>query len=111
MKRTILTLSLMVGLSGLTASTHAQSIVVWSTTNFVNDPVGPYGTHTDFGCGSNPALNIVDPGIGGPGTHAMELSFSPVTNTCINFQTAGISYPAIGNTRTNLSDYTIEFDM
>jgi hypothetical protein len=111
MKKTILAITTMLVLSGLATTTHAQTIVVWSTTNFLNDPVGPYGTHTDFGCGSSPALNIVDPGIGGPGTHAMELTFSPTTNTCINFQTAGISYPAAGNTRTNLSDYTIEFDM
>lgn len=112
MKTKIPSIPLMILLCGLTAAAaHAQTIVVWSTTNFLNDPVGPYGTHTDFGCGSSPALNIVDPGIGGPGTHMMQLTFNPVTNTCINFQTAGIAYPAIGNTRTNLSDYTIEFDM
>jgi hypothetical protein len=112
MKKTILNLSLIAAVSGFTIIAHAQSIVVWSTTNFDNDPVGPYGTTAQFGCAGGPiALNIVDPGMGGSGTHAMSLTFNPVTNNCLNFQTAGHSYPASGNTRTNLGDYTLEFDM
>jgi hypothetical protein len=112
MRKIILTIFLLAALSGFTIIAHAQSIVVWSTTNFLDDPVGPYGTVQQFGCSGAPiALNIVDPGMGGAGTHAMAITFNPVTNNCLNFQTAGVSYPAAGNTRTNLEDYTIEFDM
>jgi len=95
----------------LSAATHAGQVVVWSTTNFVDDPVGPYGTTTDYGGGAPEALNIVDPGMGGPGTHAMEFTFNPVSGSTINFQSAGIPYPAFGNTNTLLANYTLSFDM
>jgi hypothetical protein len=110
MKQPIKTLMLIAVLSGLTAATHAQ-LVVWSTTNFVDDPVGPYGTTTDFAGSANPILNIVDPGMGGPGTHAMELTFDATSGTVINFQSAGIYYPASGNTNSFLANYTLEFDL
>lgn len=92
----------------LPTATHAQ-VVVWSTSNFVNDAVGPYGTTTQFGGTSLPTLNIVTPGMGGVG-NAMELQWIQDT-TFINFQSAGISYPASGNTNTLLANYTLEFDM
>jgi hypothetical protein len=94
----------------LATATHAQ-LVVWSTTNYIDDPVGPYGTTTDFAGGANPTLNIVDPGMGGPGTHAMELTFNATSGTVLNFQSAGIYYPASGNTNAFLANYTLSFDM
>jgi hypothetical protein len=94
----------------LPAATHAGQAVVWSTSNFTNDAVGSYGTTTMFGGTSVPTLNIVDPGIDGPGSHAMELVWNQDT-TFINFQSAGFSYPASGNTNALLANYTLEFDM
>ncbi len=110
MKPPLRILSLLVVLGSLATATHAQ-LVVWSTTNYVDDPVGPYGTTTDFAGSAVPALNIVDPGMGGPGTHAMELTFYATSGTVINFQSAGIYYPASGNTNAFLANYTLEFDM
>ena len=110
MRKAILTISFIAALIGLATVTHAQ-LVVWSTTNFLNDPVGPYGTTTDFAGGANPTLNIVTPGEGGPGSQAMELTFDAVSGNVINFQTATISYPASGNTNLFLANYTLSFDM
>ena len=110
MRKTIRTIFLIAALSGFAIATHAQ-LVVWSTTNFVDDPVGPYGSTTDYGGGANPTLNIVDPGMGGPGSHAMELKWDQNSANIINFQSAGISYPASGNTNTLLANYTLSFDM
>jgi hypothetical protein len=110
MRNPIFRLSLIALLSGLAAATHAGQVVVWSTDAFINDAVGPYGTTTQFGGTSNPRLNIVDPGMGGPGSHAMELVWDQDT-TFINFQSAGIAYPTSGNTNTLLANYTLEFDM
>jgi hypothetical protein len=55
--------------------THAQ-LVVWSTTNFVDDPLGPYGAFVDFQGGENVAVNIVTPGEGGAGSQALEITFN-----------------------------------
>ena len=114
MRNTIQTLSLIALLNGLTASMHAQ-LVVWSTAGFANDPVGPYGTVTDFQNDLNnpadPALNIVTPGEGGGSSQAMEITFNAASGTIINFQTAGVAYPASGNTNAILANYTLSFDM
>ena len=110
MRKTIPTIFLIAALSGFAIATNAQ-LVVWSTTNFIYDPVGPYGSTTDFGGGANPTLNIVDPGMGGPGSHAMELKWDQNSANIINFQSAGISYPASGNTNAFLANYTLSFDM
>jgi hypothetical protein len=109
MKSTILRLCLIALLSGLATATHAQR-VVWSTDSFTNDAVGPYGSTTQFGGTSSPTLSIVDPGMTGSGSHAMQLVWNQDT-TFINFQSAGISYAASGNTSANLIDYTFQFDM
>ena len=104
MKQTLRSISLIAALSGLTITTQAQ--VVWSTGAFASDPVGPYGTTTSFGgIPSSPTLSIVDPGMTGSGSHAMQLVWNQDT-TFINFQSAGISYAASGNTSANLFDYT-----
>jgi hypothetical protein len=108
MKQTFRSISLIAALSGLTITTQAQ--VVWSTGAFASDPVGPYGTTTPFGDTSSPTLSIVDPGMTGSGSHAMQLVWNQDT-TFINFQSAGISYAASGNTSANLIDYTFQFDM
>ena len=109
MRKTIPIISLIVALSGFAIAAHAQ-LVVWSTTNFLYDPVGPYGTSNQFGDTSLPTLSIVDPGIDGPGSHAMELKWNQ-DGSFINFQSAGISYPASGNTNVFLANYTLSFDM
>jgi hypothetical protein len=95
----------------ITMDTNPVGAVVWSTTNFINDPVGLYGTTTDFGGGAPEALNIVDPGEHGPGSHAMELTFNPLSGNPLNFQSAGTSYPASGNTNAILANYEFSFDM
>jgi hypothetical protein len=95
----------------ITMDTNPVGFVVWSTTNFVDDAVGMYGTTTDFGGGAPEALNIVTHGENGPGSHAMELTFNPVSGSALNFQSAGISYPASGNTNAILANYTFSFDM
>jgi hypothetical protein len=103
-------LSLVAVLSSLTNATQAQ-LVVWSTTNFVDDPLGPYGGATDFAGGAIPALNIVTPGESGGSSQALELSFDATSGTVLNFQTTGVFYPASGNTNSFLANYTVSFDM
>ena len=95
-------------LSGLTLTTQAQ--IIWSTGAFASDPVGPYGSTTSFGDTSTPTLSIVDPGMAGPGSHAMRLMWNQ-DGSFINFQSAGHSYPAAGNTSANLADYNFDFDL
>jgi hypothetical protein len=108
MRKTILTISLIAALSGLAAATHAQ-LVVWSSTNFVYDPLGSYGAVNDFQGGENLTMNIVTPGEGGGSSQACEITFNPGGN--INFQTTGVPYPASGNTSLFLANYTLSFDM
>lgn len=108
MKRTIRTLSLIAALGGLDVTSHAQT-VVWSQ-NFDSLALGTYGTTTDFGTGVNPLLNIVTPGMGGTG-NAMELTWNQTTGNAINFQSAGASYAASGNSSAILANYTFSFDL
>jgi hypothetical protein len=108
MRKAILTISLITALSGLATATHAQ-LVVWSSTNFVNDPLGPYGAVNDFQGGENLTMNIVTPGEGGGSSQACEITFNPNGN--INFQTTGVPYPASGNTSLFFANYTLSFDM
>jgi hypothetical protein len=89
--------------------THAQ-LVVWSTTNFVDDPLGPYGAFVDFQGGENVAVNIVTPGEGGAGSQALEITFNP-NQPNINLQTTTVPYPLSGNTNLFLANYTLSFDM
>jgi hypothetical protein len=93
----------------LPTATHAQ-LVVGSTTNFVDDPLGTYGAGpVDFAGGENVTSSIVTPGEGGGSSQAWEISFNP--GSPINFQTAGVSYPLSGNSYASLADYTLSFDM
>jgi len=103
-------LSLIAVLGVLTPAAHAQ-LVVWSTTNFVDDPIGPYGAIVDYAGGSSAALNIVTPGEGGGTNQALELTFDAASGTTLNFQTTSASYPASGNTNAFLANYTLSFDM
>ncbi len=89
--------------------THAQR-VVWSTTNFVDDPIGPYGAFVDFQGGENVAVNIVTPGEGGAGSQALEITFNP-NQPNINLQTTTVPYPCSGNTNAFFANYTLSFDM
>ncbi|HEV2436940.1 MAG TPA: hypothetical protein VG077_13155, partial [Verrucomicrobiae bacterium] len=89
--------------------THAQ-LVVWSTTNFVDDPLGSYGAFVDFQGGENVAVNIVTPGEGGGSSQALEITLDP-NQPNINFQTTTIPYPCSGNTNAFLANYTLSFDM
>ena len=89
--------------------TRAQ-LVVWSTTNFVDDPIGPYGAFVDFQGGENVAVNIVTPGEGGAGSQALEITFDP-NQPNINLQTTTVPYPLSGNTNLFLANYTLSFDM
>ncbi|HLX71106.1 MAG TPA: hypothetical protein VKV04_15880 [Verrucomicrobiae bacterium] len=110
MRKSLLALSLICALTGLTTATTHADVVVWNAgTNFDSEAVGPYGTTTDFGDTSTPALNIVTPGEGGIG-NAMELTWNQ-DGSFLNFQSAGSSYPTSGNTNTFLANYTLEFDM
>ncbi len=97
------------GLSSLIAATHAQQ-VVWSTTNFVADPIGSYGALVDFQGGESLAVNIVSPGEGGGSSQALEITCVP-NQPNINFQTTTVPYPCSGNTNAFLSNYTLSFDM
>ncbi len=108
MRKAILTISLIAALSGLATATHAQ-LVVWSSTNFVDDPLGSYGAVVDFAGGQNVTTSIVTPGEGGGGSQAWEVSLNP--GSPINFQTTGVPYPTSGNTNLILANYTISFDM
>jgi hypothetical protein len=110
MRNTILTISLIAVLSGLTIATHAGTVVVWSASSFTNDPVGPYGASVDFQGGENLTTSIVTPGAGGDSSQAWEIVFNP-SQPNINFQTTGVPYPASGNTNTFLANYNLEFDM
>jgi hypothetical protein len=106
MKHLAKTMSLVAALSALTVTSQAQ-IIVWNAgANFDSEPVGPYGSTTQFGGTSSPSLNIVTPGEGGSG-NAMALQ----DGSFLNFQSAGASYAASGNTSANLSDYTLSFDL
>lgn len=87
---------------------HAQ-LVVWSTTNFLSDPVGSYGAFHDFAGGQNVSTSIVSPGADGASSQAWEISFNPASP--INFQTTGLPYPAFGNTNFFLANYTLSFDL
>ncbi len=96
-------------LSGLTTAVNGD-VVVWNAgTNFDSEAVGPYGTTSQFGGTSSPALNVVTPGMGGVG-NAMELTWIQ-DGSFLNFQSAGSSYSASGNTNTLLANYTLQFDM
>ncbi len=90
-------------------ATQAQ-LVVWSTTNFVDDPIGPYGALVDFQGGENVGLNIVTPGESGGSSQAMEVTFTP-NQPNINFQTTSVPYPISGNTNVFLANYTLSFDL
>jgi hypothetical protein len=89
--------------------TRAQ-LVVWSTTNFVYDPLGTYGAFVDFQGGENVAVNIVTPGEGGGNSQALEITFDP-NQPNINLQTTTVPYPCSGNTNAFLANYTLSFDM
>jgi hypothetical protein len=108
-KRQIKTLCLIAVLSSLSAVANAD-LVVWSQnfddTNTI--PLGPYGTTENFG--TQPALDIIAPGMGGTG-QAMEITFTPNTGQNVNFQTQTLQYPASGNTNAIRANYTLEFDM
>jgi len=87
-----------------------NNVSIWWTTNFFDDPLGPYGSAVDFQGGENLAVNIVSPGEWGGIDQAMEITFTPAAN--INFQTCTLAYPTSGqNTNTSLLAYTLEFDM
>ena len=103
-------MTLIAALSGFTIATHAQ-LVVWGT-NFDNEPLGPYPGPINFCsvCSGDLAENIVAPGDGGTG-RCMEVTFNITNGTVINIQAATREYPASGNTNTQLSAYTLEFDM
>lgn len=100
-------MSLIAMLCGVAVSSQAQT-VVWSQ-NFDSLGLGAYGSTTQFGDTSNPHLNIVSPGMGGSG-NAMALSWTQ-DGTFINFQSAGTSTAASGNTQVNLANYTLSFDL
>lgn len=91
--------------------TSNAQLVVWSTTNFVDDVVGSYGAVNDFQGGDNVSSSIVSPGEGGGSSQAWEISFEPPNAPNINFQTGGNPYPTFGNTNTFLANYTLSFDM
>ncbi len=106
MKHVAKLMSLVAALSSLAVTSQAQ--IVWNA-NFDSEPVGSYGTTTQFGGTSSPLLNIVSPGDGGIG-NAMALTWNQ-DGSFINFQSAGASYAASGNTSANLADYTLSFDL
>ena len=108
MRKTLLTLTLAVAFSALSASTHAQT-VVWSTTNFVFDTYGAYGAINEFVGPDNLAMNILTPGEG-TNDLMLEVSFDPVQSN-INFQTTTLPYAAYGNTNAFLANYFLSFDM
>ena len=99
---------LLVGLAMIGGAIGLQAQVVWSQ-NFDSVALGTYGTTTDFGTGVNPLLNIITPGDGGTG-NAMSLTWNQ-NGGGINFQSAGASYAASGNTSANLASYTFSFDL
>ena len=110
MKQTLSAMSLFAVFSGLAVTSQAQTVVWNAGTNFDSVTLGAYGTATDFSSGVSPALNIVAPGMGGTG-RAMELTWNQTSGSGINFQSAGASYAASGNTSANLANYNLSFDL
>jgi len=119
-KTTTKILSLIAVLSGLATATHAQNIIVWQDDFNTTSLLSSNSTAGTFGA---VAWNFPGAGVGGPivictndlpGTNdAQNCAFIVnITNGVgLNFGWRSDWLPATGNTNTQMSAYTLQFDM
>jgi len=93
---------------GLTVAANAQ-LVVWSQ-KFDSLDLGQYPPTQPIGGYPPPAMFIVAPGEGGTG-RALRITFNVTNGQFLNMACATLEYPANGNTNTDLSKYTLAFDL
>ena len=108
MKKTLGTMALVAAWSGFSIATHAQTVVF--SNNFDSYSLGAFGGTYNDGSGGNVTATIVAPGEGGTG-RALQLSGNVTNGLSENAGVNSPLYAASNNTDTNLSDYTLSFDL
>lgn len=108
MKRTLGTIILIASLGGFGIAAHGQTTVL--SVNFDSNSLGAFGSTYNYGSGGNVTSTIVAPGAGGNG-RALQLSGNITSGVSENAGVNSPVYTPSGNTDTNLSDYTLSFDL
>jgi beta-xylosidase len=107
-KQTFKTIALIAALSGFILTTHAQTTVL--SVNFDTNSLGAFGSTYNDASGGNVTSTIVAPGAGGAG-QALQLSGNITSGVSENAGVNSPVYTPVGNTDSNLSDYTLSFDL